>query len=577
MPDRRRPEDPFVVRMQAKRLADSINASSQKETGQNATLAQRLVALWGLILAFLSKAAVIPVLAAALWLLWGSATKSTIIIKPVSAPEALVKKGYTGELIADLLRAELDRMIVYARSMKQGANILGKEDIPDVSLPNTAISADAVAKYLRGFFGIKQYWEVDCTVTETEGKLNAYTKISNKIETDRRLVSIEAPDVQKLVEAAARQVLGAADPTILSYYGLRNNENEFSIAIANGILADRGTDETTLLLAHNMLGNNLRKLTKGSSEAEREYRFAIAGAERKAFDPVNFIRALAGHDDTLQMYGAIINNLGVLFYDRGDAKFAEQDYRLAMIIDPKDPDTHTNLGNLLKNHKQDIAGAEREYRLAINLDPKNSNAHAALGVLLKDHKQDIAGAEEEYRLAINLDPKNSYAHNNLGVLLEMHKQDIVGAEREYRLAIDSDPKHSMAHNNLGNLLKNHKQDIVGAEREYRLAIDSDPKHSMAHNNLALLLEEKDQDPVFPWEALAVDHLYKDFFVKIDAESQTPPFRIYEIIRHFRKANESDPDLFSDWRLEKAQEKLCHAEIAELRAPSRPSNKKKKHR
>lgn len=59
-------------------------------------------------------------------------------------------------------------------------------------------------------------------------------------------------------------------------------------------------------------------------------------------------------------------------------------------------------------HRCDLAGAENEFREAIKLNPRNVDAHVGLGTILNG-KLDLAGAEHEFREALKLDQASSKA------------------------------------------------------------------------------------------------------------------------------------------------------------------------
>lgn len=60
--------------------------------------------------------------------------------------------------------------------------------------------------------------------------------------------------------------------------------------------------------------------------------------------------------------------------------------------------------------------AEQEFRVALQLDPDNASLHSALGYVLHEQKAwDRAAAE--YRTAIRLQPDVAWAHAVLGVAL----------------------------------------------------------------------------------------------------------------------------------------------------------------
>ena len=94
---------------------------------------------------------------------------------------------------------------------------------------------------------------------------------------------------------------------------------------------------------------------------------------------------------------------------------------------------HLNLG-WIRSEQGDVAEEEEQYREAILLDPKYSMAHNNLGRLLLD-RGDLVQAEKHIREAIAADPDNTLAYENLGDLLQQ-KGALEEAIQAYLLAID---------------------------------------------------------------------------------------------------------------------------------------------
>jgi tetratricopeptide (TPR) repeat protein len=66
---------------------------------------------------------------------------------------------------------------------------------------------------------------------------------------------------------------------------------------------------------------------------------------------------------------------------------------------PNDPDSHSNFGAFLMDHKKDIEGAERAYRRALELNPDHINALGNLANLVA-HRGEHGQAAELYRKAL---------------------------------------------------------------------------------------------------------------------------------------------------------------------------------
>lgn len=95
-------------------------------------------------------------------------------------------------------------------------------------------------------------------------------------------------------------------------------------------------------------------------------------------------------------------NLGVIHQSTGENVVAEQNYRLALIVDPEFAPALFNLAIL-----RTAAGARDEaidlYRQVLAATPENAGAHFNLGLLLRQAGQQAEG-DEEVRIGIGLDP-----------------------------------------------------------------------------------------------------------------------------------------------------------------------------
>jgi len=178
---------------------------------------------------------------------------------------------------------------------------------------------------------------------------------------------------------------------------------------------------------------------------------------------------------------------GAELEQKGQYAQAEQEFRAALLSDPRSPDLYASLGLVLGHQKKwdDAAASDRE---ALRLDPNSEMAHVNLGVAL-GKKGDRDGEIAEYREALRLNPDNDQTHVNLGVALE-EKGDWDGAIVEYREALRVDPESESGHFLLG-LALGHEGNVDGAIAEYREALRLNPKDEDAHAMLGDALGRKD--------------------------------------------------------------------------------------
>ena len=97
---------------------------------------------------------------------------------------------------------------------------------------------------------------------------------------------------------------------------------------------------------------------------------------------------------------AVYNNRGMLRQDKGDVLRAEQDFWLAVGLEPKVPLFHLNLGALQLEQKN-FAQAERQLSIAAEADPTNAEAWLLLGNA-RYSMQQIPGACEAWQKGAEL-------------------------------------------------------------------------------------------------------------------------------------------------------------------------------
>ncbi|MDO9270309.1 MAG: tetratricopeptide repeat protein [Methylobacter sp.] len=168
------------------------------------------------------------------------------------------------------------------------------------------------------------------------------------------------------------------------------------------------------------------------------------------------------------------NALGGLHYHLARYEEAEQAYRQAIALAPKNINSWNNLGKLLQYRLARYEEAEQAYRQAIAIDPSQANPWNNLANLLQYRLARYEEAEQAYRQAIAIDPSQANPWNNLGNLLQYRLARYEEAEQAYRQAIAIDPSQANLWKNLGILLKDQAR-YEEAEQAYRQAININPK------------------------------------------------------------------------------------------------------
>jgi tetratricopeptide (TPR) repeat protein len=168
---------------------------------------------------------------------------------------------------------------------------------------------------------------------------------------------------------------------------------------------------------------------------------------------------------------------------RGQYAEAEQEYRVALLLDSQNADLYVNLGLVLDQQKKwdDAVSAGRE---ALRLNPNDDLAHFNLGVAL-GHKGDVEGEIAEYGEALRLNPNNEDAHVNLGIALRS-EGDRDGAIAEERAALRLNPNNDEAHADLG-LDLGGKGNWDAAMAEFHEALRLNSKSASTHFMLGTAL------------------------------------------------------------------------------------------
>ena len=111
---------------------------------------------------------------------------------------------------------------------------------------------------------------------------------------------------------------------------------------------------------------------------------------------------------------------------------AEDAYRRALALDPRNAEAHVNLGRLLQERGR-TEEAVLQYQEALRLSPRSAPAAFNLGTALEDLKRTNA-AIAAYRQAVSIDESLADAHYNLSRLYESNgqKQAALRHLRAYR-------------------------------------------------------------------------------------------------------------------------------------------------
>jgi Flp pilus assembly protein TadD len=175
------------------------------------------------------------------------------------------------------------------------------------------------------------------------------------------------------------------------------------------------------------------------------------------------------------------------FLQHSNPEEAVNAFRQAAVVDPKDPEPHLLAGSTLEQLKN--ADAEQEYQLALSIDPNSTDAMTALtNFYMAQHR--FPDAENLLRKLVVLHPNDPAAHIQLGRMLAMAgKNDDAIAEMQAGLKLD--PTDKKAQSDLADLYSRARK-FDEAAQTYRTLLENSPNDAGLHSMLgrALLQQKK---------------------------------------------------------------------------------------
>jgi Flp pilus assembly protein TadD len=175
------------------------------------------------------------------------------------------------------------------------------------------------------------------------------------------------------------------------------------------------------------------------------------------------------------------SNLGVIQWERGEVKLAEQEWRAALRLAPNDSSLLNDLGLVATNQGR-YTEAVSYFRQAIGLHPNDPYPHSNLGIVYEKTGQHEL-AETEFRTALSLSPQELETRNRLGTLY-LNAGRLEEAAEQFHLSVKTQP-NDLGYCGLGEIYL-RRGDRGAAERAFQRAASLAPNNSQAHFNLGAL-------------------------------------------------------------------------------------------
>jgi tetratricopeptide (TPR) repeat protein len=342
----------------------------------------------------------------------------SIVIEPMSVPEALMDDGYLPTVASQKLQDAISDIVVRARSSRKHESVKLSAELPDFVVPAIGLSASTMARAVLSTFHLRTQRTISGEFTFRKDRLRLTVRMNGEVVfPDRAGTGPGEPDA--LIAAAARAVLRRTQPFFLA---AAETDPRIALREVDLIIGRLPRDDENVREAYNLRGTIFIKMKERGLAADA-YRRCIKLYPDFAvphYNLGNVLLDLGRVGDAIAEYGLAIdldrryhkpyNGLGDAFAAQNKTGEAIVAYLKAIEMQPSDPEIHDSLGELLHRVGQ-LDGAAAELSIASKLDPSDSDVayfNDTLGQVLKEqgHADDAISA---FRNALAAKPADSDA------------------------------------------------------------------------------------------------------------------------------------------------------------------------
>lgn len=397
--------------------------------------------------------------------------KNEIFVEPFDVPEELVKKGYTGKVIAQQVVDKMHLINSYIDNQSIVPTGLEVNNKPDFQIPNTTISIYSLIQYFKRHIGKEQKCVQGSVIINENKTLTIIVQYGNKRIYFENKLNLDLIDIITL-EIIEELLININLTIFILYRSFIKKEITKSSDIIDfdkiiSILRDAiSKNLVNKSDAYWLWGIFLTRQGK-NIEAIEQYNKAIKLNPHSTKSYINSGKTyldLQEYEKSLECYRKALHiesnpqilciiyyNLGVLYGTLTEYDTARGYYIKAIEINPNDASIYNSLGLTYKNLKQ-YNSAIQQYNNAILLDPNHSYTYNSLGKWYTDNK-DYLIAVENFNKAIKINPQQAAFHLNLGNVYFLMKQYMATISC-YKKAIELDSSNKILKNGIiDNLVK----------------------------------------------------------------------------------------------------------------------------
>jgi predicted Zn-dependent protease len=377
--------------------------------------------------------------------------RNAVVIEPIAVPDALVKQGFTPEVVANRLWDGLQDFAQSASAARETVVAIPDSQLIEFSLPDAGFSVDSIFTQIRQFFGTYD--------TRINGEIVCATSTCAREGIQLRLRVVrtgsDVVDLPQMGESGEREYYREAAAGVFAiidpYVAIAAQAESAPLraaTLARRLIAD-GTKDAKW--AHNLIGDIERR--DGDPErAAIEYRAALALDESFDIARAGLAQALADAGDVEGAKLALAELeqrdpsnvlappiLADIALKAGDGGEAIRQLAVAAEREPLNPVHATRAGKIA------LESGDREQGIvllgqALSIDPAHGEA---LSLIARAHIEsgDLAAAEAAYRQWLDYDPANVAAQVSLADMqlgFERFPQAVESYDRA--LALRPDPE-----------------------------------------------------------------------------------------------------------------------------------------
>jgi lipoprotein NlpI len=366
-------------------------------TPEKDSASRRGIDLWSLAARTVSAL----IVAGALGLLTYETLHHVIAVEPILSSKATEELGLTPQVAAQHVSDQLAAIAYGADSVSRPNLSLGF-DKPDVTLPGVGVSVETIASYLRGILHMDTVRTVTGDFTQAHGRVRLRMRVDDVLIYATGADGVDPADAGQELDRAAGMVANVITPYLYAAYLHRIHDPTEADAL-RAIIATQSADDVALGDTQRLWGQIMAE--KGDAAAAQAHYLAAR---------LRYERA----DDTRRM-AELQNYVGQAYLQAGNIAHARAAYRQALGLAPSSPSAATawlNLGDVLRDHDNDLPAALAAYRSALAINPRMRFAHDAEGRVLEGLSR-YKEAAESYRASIGDYPGDAQSYVHLAQII----------------------------------------------------------------------------------------------------------------------------------------------------------------